>query len=105
MKATHHYRAETTKPSLRNELLHGRENIRTAVARAKDATLKEFSEQAGENLRLLQLALNEAEGLAWQTEYPHLVFPSLAAEKARYTIRWHQRQHAVRGATQFSFVE
>ena len=107
MKLTHQHPVDAAvKRGLRNETLNSRERIRSEVTRAKDATLKEFSEQAGENLRLLQLVLNEAEALAWQTEYPHLIFPVLAAEKARATVRWHQRQRAVLGpAPQLSLAE
>jgi uncharacterized membrane protein YkgB len=32
---------------------------------------------------LIELAIEEAEALAWQTGYPELVFPELAVEKAR----------------------
>lgn len=46
--------------------------------------------------RLFRLAVNEAEALAWQTEYPHLVFPALAAEKVRATTRWGVRQEFLR---------
>ena len=42
--------------------------------------------------RILKLALNEAEALAWQTVYPHLLFPALAAEKIQAVARWNQHQ-------------
>jgi len=45
---------------------------------------------------LLELALNEAEALAAQTGYPHLVFPVLAAEKVRSVAAWDARQQRVR---------
>ncbi len=48
--------------------------------------------------RLLQLALNEAEALAWQTPYPDLVFPALAAEKVQAVVDWNRRQQAIRQA-------
>lgn len=47
--------------------------------------------------RLLRLALNEAEALAWETGYPHLVFPTLAIEKAQALARWNLRQQTLRG--------
>jgi len=47
--------------------------------------------------RMVSLALNEAEGLAWQTPYPHLLFPELAAEKVQAVARWSSRQRAVSG--------
>jgi len=33
-------------------------------------------------------ALNEAEAAAWQTMFPHLVFPALATEKVQAAIAW-----------------
>ena len=49
--------------------------------------------------RLLRLSLNEAEALAWQTGYPHLVFPVLAAEKIEAVNAWSARQEDVRRAS------
>lgn len=46
--------------------------------------------------RLLQLALNEAEALALQTGYPHLVFPVLAREKVQAAANWSRKQQSVR---------
>ena len=46
--------------------------------------------------RWLRLALNEAEALAWETRYPHLVFPTLAWEKVQALTGWAARQQAVR---------
>ena len=55
---------------------------------------------------MLRLALTEAEALAWQTDFPHLFFPALAAEKAQAAVAWHQRQRAVRaGALEAAFAE
>jgi hypothetical protein len=39
--------------------------------------------------RLFRVALNEAEALAWETEYPQLVFPSLAEEKIEAISAWY----------------
>ena len=50
--------------------------------------------------RLVRLALTEAEALAAQTGYPHLVFPLLAEEKVQQVTRWQERQHAVWKQTQ-----
>jgi hypothetical protein len=41
------------------------------------------------------LAVNEAEGLAWQTMYPQLVFPNLAREKIQHAAHWTQRQRRI----------
>jgi hypothetical protein len=107
MKLTH---APFGKPALKSGLrritLSCHTRIREEITRVKRSAMTEFRTEAGEHLRLLRLALNEAEALAWQTDYPHLVFPALAAEKAQATVRWHKRQRVVRGAApQFSFAE
>ena len=47
--------------------------------------------------RLLRLALNEAEALAWETMYPQLVFPTLALEKVQAVATWEAHQQSVRG--------
>jgi hypothetical protein len=46
--------------------------------------------------RILKLALNEAEALAWQTVYPHLLFPALATEKIQAVASWNQHQQSIR---------
>ena len=60
------------------------------IEKTKDTCLAEFRETLGAPEHLLRLALNEAEALAWQTGYPHLVFPTLAMEKAQSLAVWHQ---------------
>jgi hypothetical protein len=40
--------------------------------------------------------LNEAEALAFQTEYPHLLFPTLAMEKIQAVSAWQSRQQLLR---------
>jgi hypothetical protein len=66
-------------------LLRKLEGVRAEFAR-------EFSAKLGGYEAMLQLALNEAESLAFQTPFPHLVFPSLAEEKANAVARWAHRQ-------------
>src|SRR4051812_27273814 len=70
------------------------------TAAIKTELLSEFKERFGIQERLLHLALNEAEALAWQTEYPHLLFPTLAAEKAQAVASWNARQKALRQQSQ-----
>src|SRR6266850_556558 len=66
------------------------------IEKAKDTILAEFRETRETHEQLLQLALNEAEALAWQTAYPHLVFPTLAMEKAQAVAAWGARQQSIR---------
>jgi hypothetical protein len=53
------------------------------MKKAKDRLLSEFRDALGVPEQLVRRAVNEAEDLAWQTAYPHLVFPVLAMEKAQ----------------------
>jgi hypothetical protein len=58
--------------------------------------VNEFRENLDGHGNLFRLALNEAEFLALQTEYPHLVFPALAMEKVQAVNNWRARQRAIR---------
>jgi hypothetical protein len=65
------------------------------MRKAKDAIFAEARSTLDTRERMLQLALNEAEALAWQTDYPHLVFPALAAEKVHAVADWNRHQRSV----------
>jgi len=58
-----------------------------------DQVKRNLVAQSQENLglpqRLFQVALNEAETLAWETEYPQLIFPTLAEEKIKAISAWY----------------
>jgi hypothetical protein len=82
-----------------------RNEIQRVVNRVKTSVLNDYRDLAGEHGRLLRLALNEAEAIAWQTGFPQLVFPTLAAEKARQAVSWHAKQRALRRAGEMSFAE
>jgi hypothetical protein len=62
----------------------------------KEAVQQEFAASLEGYESVLDLALNEAEALAWQTAYPHLLFPTLAQEKASELRRWAYRQRTIR---------
>lgn len=98
MKWTHSNGNETASKHIIRACLHSCPAIREAIARTRETVLREYAELAGEHVRVLRLALNEAEALAWQTDYPHLFFPALATEKAQAAVSWHRHQRAVRGA-------
>lgn len=77
-------------------------SCQTALAQitaAKEAIFAESREALKSRESLLRQALNEAEAVAWQTMYPHLVFPALAEEKVQAVIAWNAHQRAVRLAT------
>ena len=66
------------------------------IQRTKAGILAEFREGLEEHEHLLELALNEAEALAWQSGFPQLLFPALATEKAQSVATWHERQRLMR---------
>ena len=106
MKWTHNNRHETASEHFVRACLNSGRTIRDAIARAKEAVLRDYAELVGEHARVLRLALNEAEALAWQTDFPHLFFPNLATEKAQAAVSWHRHQRAVRRtATELAFPE
>jgi hypothetical protein len=66
------------------------------IEKAKQAVLDEFHDTMDAHNQMLRLAVNEAEALAWETDYPHLVFPALAHEKAEQVNSWETRQREIR---------
>ena len=64
------------------------EGVRAAIER-------EFASLLERQPRIFRLALNEAEALAWETEFPHLVYPALALEKVDAAAKWYARQQSV----------
>src|SRR5438067_361430 len=75
------------------------------IQKAKAKIEAEFRDAFGGPEPILHLALNEAEALAWETEYPYLVFPALAMEKAQAVAKWKVRQRAIWGPrSQYAFA-
>ena len=68
------------------------EQVTARLEAAKNQVSAEFSERLAGHESVLRLALNEAEALAWETNYPHLVFTTLAMEKAQAAATWENRQ-------------
>ena len=68
------------------------------IEKTKDAILAQFRNKLETHEHLLRLALNEAEAIAWETEFPHLVFPMLATEKAQTVATWLARQRSMNRA-------
>jgi hypothetical protein len=66
------------------------------IEEVKAAVVSEFRGRLETDQRVLELAVNEAEALAWETGFPQLLFPDLAAEKAHAVAGWHERQQALR---------
>ena len=59
------------------------------IWRAKQKLAARSQDESQLPKRLVQVALNEAEALAWETEYPQLVFADLAEEKIAAVSNWY----------------
>jgi len=70
-------------------------SVAAQIARIRHSILREFRPALPAQTHLLQLALNEAEALAWQTDFPYLFFPALAMEKAQAVTTWSARQRSL----------
>jgi hypothetical protein len=68
------------------------QNMKSRLALAKLAVLNEARLTLKAPRHLVELAVNEAEATAWQTGYPLLAFPTLAAEKVRAVAKWNHPQ-------------
>jgi hypothetical protein len=84
--------------------LNGCRAIRERIQNVKDQIFRQHRELLKGQERLLRLALNEAEAIAWQTDYPFLVFPELAAEKAATTVTWQRRQKVIQRNGELAFA-
>ena len=83
--------------------------VKNAVQRKlqniKETIFRAYHSENSRNNRLLTLALNEAEAIAWQAGYPELLFPVLATEKVEALAAWNVRQKAVcRSTAELAFA-
>ena len=85
----------TTTGSLANLCLTSCRKLVAQIENTKDGILAQFRDKLETHEHLLRLALNEAEAIAWDTEFPHLVFPMLATEKAQTVATWLARQRSM----------
>ncbi len=88
--------ASGNSQSLTQFCLRSCQQVLASLGRIKGAILAEWRGRLKDHERLLRLALTEAEALAWQTPYPHLVFPDLALEKAQAALDWVRHQQRIR---------
>jgi hypothetical protein len=70
--------------------------IASLISRSRALIVEQFRELAADHQHALRLVLNEAEALAWQSEFPHLLFQDLAEEKARGFSDWLEHQRVLR---------
>ncbi len=74
------------------------------IETARERLAHEWQPRFSLSDRSLHLALGEAEALAWQTAFPHLVFPELAREKINKAIAWQRRQEEVHASSTVAFT-
>ncbi|MBI3854038.1 MAG: hypothetical protein HY298_27750 [Verrucomicrobia bacterium] len=91
------YRANAEiRTTVKSACLASCQKILAQIKKAKEAIFAESRDALATQERLVRLALNEAEALAWQTMYPNLVFPTLAMEKVQGLAVWNAHQQSVR---------
>jgi hypothetical protein len=95
MKTTDTNTNQTAEQTLTDRCVQSCKQLLAGIEQAKNRIANEFQETFGTHGQLFQLALNEAEALAWQTSYPHLLFPELAVEKVQAVAAWQTRQESV----------
>ncbi len=78
------------------------QTVAGAMAPLRAQIEREFPSLREHRGRVLHLALNEAEALAWQSGFPELIFPVLAREKASALAAWQDRQHSIRRSISLS---
>lgn len=98
--------SQTTAKTLRTVCTDCYQKVSAQIATARETIFAESKQALAAPERLLRLALNEAEALAWETRYPQLVFPMLATEKVQAVAAWSANQKAVRRSSPiFSLTE
>ena len=98
MKKTYQTRTTASKTSGFTKIcVAACKKLLARIEQAKAGVIAEFSQTLEGSEHLLQLAVNEAEAIAWETEFPYLVFPTLAQEKATSVATWAAHQRYVRG--------
>jgi hypothetical protein len=95
MNTNHTNRSSNVEATITGRCVQSCKKLLAGIERAKKGIAAEFREIVESNQKSFQLALNEAEALAWQTDYPQLVFPDLAVEKIQAVATWQTRQQSV----------
>jgi hypothetical protein len=86
----------SAEPTVAERCVQSCKQLLAGIKQTRNRIINEFHETYEAHEQLVQLALNEAEALACQTAYPHLVFPTLATEKVQAVAAWQTRQRSVR---------
>ena len=92
-------------PTFKATCLSFCQKVVNQIRNVKERLETEYLRRLGGEKHALRLALNEAEALAFETDFPHLVFPELAVEKLRAFAIWNQHQQNVhRGNVSVAFA-
>ncbi|MGH7951291.1 MAG: hypothetical protein ACREFE_05155 [Limisphaerales bacterium] len=71
------------------------QKLAAQIERAKNNIVAEFRETFKAHEQLLKHVINQADAMAWQTDYPHLFFPLLATEKIQSAVQWQTHQQLI----------
>jgi ubiquinone biosynthesis protein COQ9 len=82
----------TAEPTIARRCVQSCQKLLAGIEHAKRRITEELRETLATQNHSFQLALKEAEALAFQTAYPHLLFPTLAVEKIQAVSAWQHRQ-------------
>jgi hypothetical protein len=96
MNTTNTNKNLNTEPSIANRCVRSCKQLLAGIEQAKNKIVTEFRDIVELNQKSFQLALDEAEALAWQTDYPQLFFPTLAMEKVQAVATWQTRQQILK---------
>lgn len=95
MNTKHKNETVNTEKSIAGRCVQSCKKLLREIELVKNKIQQEFRATKLAHANLFKQAVNEAEALAWQTEYPHLLFPSLAMEKVQAVAAWQTRQRFV----------
>ena len=95
---TNHLHNTSRKHPVTNFCIACGKKLMAEIQRTKQELTAQFRKTFRGNERMLRLVLNEAEALAFLTDYPLLVFPTLALEKVQGAVAWQRHQVQVRAA-------
>jgi len=92
MNTNHFQTIVNAESTVAKQCVQSCKKLLAGIEQANNRIAGEFRETLDSHTQLFQLALREAEALAFQTDYPHLLFPSLALEKLQTVSAWQARQ-------------
>src|SRR5690349_11549615 len=87
--------ATQASPTFTQLCLNSCRKLISGLNEAREAIADEYRQTLAAHKHLVHLALNEAEAMAWETEFPFLVFPTLAREKVQALADWQAHQQTV----------